>query len=156
MGSPTGVNPFSETSGNSAGPTDRKSTRLNSSHSQTSYAVFCLKKKRGTAARFIRDLSVLMLDVVVASNAHPLTGAVRIAISQLVHRAVAPPRRAQAPVPAVDVGTYDDTLLGDVRIADGLLVHSDVGRPHRALAAVPAADGSWAATSAMRSAQPQL
>src|SRR2546430_10151623 len=27
--------------------TDRKSTRLNSSHSQISYAVFCLKKKRG-------------------------------------------------------------------------------------------------------------
>src|SRR5689334_24769433 len=26
--------------------TDRKSTRLNSSHSSTSYAVFCLKKKR--------------------------------------------------------------------------------------------------------------
>src|SRR5438270_6656378 len=26
--------------------TDRKSTRLNSSHSQSSYAVFCLKKKR--------------------------------------------------------------------------------------------------------------
>src|SRR2546430_11999394 len=26
--------------------TDRKSTRLNSSHSQTSYAAFCLKKKR--------------------------------------------------------------------------------------------------------------
>src|SRR5205085_7780332 len=26
--------------------TDRKSTRLNSSHSQISYAVFCLKKKR--------------------------------------------------------------------------------------------------------------
>src|SRR5688572_31317732 len=25
--------------------TDRKSTRLNSSHSQSSYAVFCLKKK---------------------------------------------------------------------------------------------------------------
>src|SRR2546430_3590600 len=28
-------------------PTDRKSTRLNSSHSQISYAVFCLKKKKG-------------------------------------------------------------------------------------------------------------
>src|SRR2546430_4223733 len=27
-------------------PKDRKSTRLNSSHSQISYAVFCLKKKR--------------------------------------------------------------------------------------------------------------
>src|SRR2546430_7645305 len=29
---------------------DRKSTRLNSSHSQISYAVFCLKKKNTTIA----------------------------------------------------------------------------------------------------------
>src|SRR5688572_32548191 len=29
---------------------DRKSTRLNSSHSQISYAVFCLKKKKKTKA----------------------------------------------------------------------------------------------------------
>src|SRR2546430_8203474 len=29
---------------------DRKSTRLNSSHSQISYAVFCLKKKKTQAA----------------------------------------------------------------------------------------------------------
>src|SRR2546430_9474779 len=29
---------------------DRKSTRLNSSHSQISYAVFCLKKKKRTPA----------------------------------------------------------------------------------------------------------
>src|SRR2546430_10270425 len=28
--------------------TDRKSTRLNSSHSQISYAVFCLKKKKNS------------------------------------------------------------------------------------------------------------
>src|SRR2546427_12060021 len=28
--------------------TDRKSTRLNSSHSQISYAVFCLKKKKSS------------------------------------------------------------------------------------------------------------
>src|SRR2546427_6539315 len=35
------------------GTTDRKSTRLNSSHSQISYAVFCLKKKKITA--FIRN-----------------------------------------------------------------------------------------------------
>src|SRR2546430_10095170 len=30
---------------------DRKSTRLNSSHSQTSYAVFCLKNKNGFDSR---------------------------------------------------------------------------------------------------------
>src|SRR2546430_7612496 len=29
---------------------DRKSTRLNSSHSQISYAVFCLKKKKNESA----------------------------------------------------------------------------------------------------------
>src|SRR3712207_8129812 len=29
-------------------PEDRKSTRLNSSHANISYAVFCLKKKRST------------------------------------------------------------------------------------------------------------
>src|SRR2546421_5785869 len=29
-------------------PPDRKSTRLNSSHDQISYAVFCLKKKKKT------------------------------------------------------------------------------------------------------------
>src|SRR2546430_13217348 len=29
---------------------DRKSTRLNSSHSQISYAVFCLKKKKTTSS----------------------------------------------------------------------------------------------------------
>src|SRR2546430_11196348 len=36
---------------------DRKSTRLNSSHSQISYAVFCLKKKKKSqdAALCIRD-----------------------------------------------------------------------------------------------------
>src|SRR2546427_9293969 len=32
---------------------DRKSTRLNSSHSQISYAVFCLKKKKDTIGYLI-------------------------------------------------------------------------------------------------------
>src|SRR5688572_32710682 len=31
--------------------TDRKSTRLNSSHSQISYAVFCLKKKKNNSSQ---------------------------------------------------------------------------------------------------------
>src|SRR2546430_6498280 len=34
------------TAASAPGARDRKSTRLNSSHSQISYAVFCLKKKR--------------------------------------------------------------------------------------------------------------
>src|SRR2546430_4749090 len=34
---------------------DRKSTRLNSSHSQISYAVFCLKKKKKTSSNNIRQ-----------------------------------------------------------------------------------------------------
>src|SRR2546430_9328942 len=35
---------------------DRKSTRLNSSHSQTPYAVFCLKKKKRTQGDVARDV----------------------------------------------------------------------------------------------------
>src|SRR2546427_7958578 len=37
---------------------DRKSTRLNSSHSQISYAVFCLKKK------MIRTISFMLLNII--------------------------------------------------------------------------------------------
>src|SRR2546430_6094058 len=36
---------------------DRKSTRLNSSHSQISYAVFCLKKKKIPLFRVIIELT---------------------------------------------------------------------------------------------------
>src|SRR2546430_12646529 len=36
-------------------PEDRKSTRLNSSHSQISYAVFCLKKKNHVR-HFVRNI----------------------------------------------------------------------------------------------------
>src|SRR2546430_12037554 len=39
---------------------DRKSTRLNSSHSQISYAVFCLKKKKTTirTLHIVKQLSI--------------------------------------------------------------------------------------------------
>src|SRR2546430_7729055 len=37
------------------GGIDRKSTRLNSSHSQISYAVFCLKKKKKSNAQPISN-----------------------------------------------------------------------------------------------------
>src|SRR2546427_1554727 len=37
---------------------DRKSTRLNSSHSQISYAVFCLKKKKNTDQRPVETLNI--------------------------------------------------------------------------------------------------
>src|SRR2546430_4629575 len=40
-------------------PPDRKSTRLNSSHSQISYAVFCLKKKNRYPFRVLSPASIL-------------------------------------------------------------------------------------------------
>src|SRR2546430_4719680 len=43
---------------------DRKSTRLNSSHSQISYAVFCLKKKKNTIHYYI------LLESFLQSNPH--------------------------------------------------------------------------------------
>src|SRR5438132_8580900 len=40
------------------GKSDRKSTRLNSSHTVISYAVFCLKKKKNNRAPDINDLDI--------------------------------------------------------------------------------------------------
>src|SRR5438270_6367544 len=38
-------------------PLDRKSTRLNSSHSQISYAVFCLKKKKKKKSYITKNIN---------------------------------------------------------------------------------------------------
>src|SRR2546427_9599196 len=45
-GTQPGAEPATDAAGARAAAEDRKSTRLNSSHSQISYAVFCLKKKK--------------------------------------------------------------------------------------------------------------
>src|SRR2546430_10942214 len=46
---------------------DRKSTRLNSSHSQISYAVFCLKKKKQTLVLISLSNSICtFLDLMVS------------------------------------------------------------------------------------------
>src|SRR2546427_8311139 len=42
---------------------DRKSTRLNSSHSQISYAVFCLKKKKKNIAQVVRPKGEAPQDI---------------------------------------------------------------------------------------------
>src|SRR2546430_9639893 len=41
---------------------DRKSTRLNSSHSQISYAVFCLKKKKKLDRTMSHDTPTILVD----------------------------------------------------------------------------------------------
>src|SRR5256886_13480738 len=47
---------------------DRKSTRLNSSHSQISYAVFCLKKKKDKLAAAFHELNAWDLADSYASS----------------------------------------------------------------------------------------
>src|SRR2546430_8632371 len=49
-------------------PLDRKSTRLNSSHSQISYAVFCLKKKNITRALLLLDSASVKSVNILASD----------------------------------------------------------------------------------------
>src|SRR6266571_4999648 len=59
---------------------DRKSTRLNSSHMSNSYAVFCLKQKRGhpgrhlhgTAARGTRRAEAKLVDPQAGAHHRPL------------------------------------------------------------------------------------
>src|SRR5438445_2552492 len=55
---------------------DRKSTRLNSSHANISYAVFCLKKKKKTYFQMIRPRDnftpgFATLDVVLGGGVTP-------------------------------------------------------------------------------------
>src|SRR5437588_7518911 len=52
---------------------DRKSTRLNSSHTVISYAVFCLKKKNVNTAVIIKMLTERERpDICPADQAHPV------------------------------------------------------------------------------------
>src|SRR2546430_12668755 len=44
---------------------DRKSTRLNSSHSQISYAVFCLKKKKKTKHSITKNSNICVQSTVM-------------------------------------------------------------------------------------------
>src|SRR2546429_5143544 len=50
---------------------DRKSTRLNSSHGYISYAVFCLKKKKQTRVSVVREVLGLHDDPWDRSDACP-------------------------------------------------------------------------------------
>src|SRR2546421_3389858 len=56
------------------GPPDRKSTRLNSSHDQISYAVFCLKKKIRFAIRAAKWKMRTTKGVLLLLSALLLTG----------------------------------------------------------------------------------
>src|SRR2546430_11336714 len=50
---------------------DRKSTRLNSSHSQISYAVFCLKKKKRTAVTRVDRSGLRSWSHAIGCSARP-------------------------------------------------------------------------------------
>src|SRR6267378_4462817 len=50
-------------------PRDRKSTRLNSSHVEISYAVFCLKKKKDAGTRQLQSTSLAEAGISLTSSA---------------------------------------------------------------------------------------
>src|SRR5690349_11714100 len=77
--------------------TDRKSTRLNSSHVESSYAVFCLKKKMG------RDRDPLRLGSKRDASRPPQAAvgrAPRIALPRRARGSLRRPARAPSPAPA--------------------------------------------------------
>src|SRR2546430_8436008 len=66
---------------------DRKSTRLNSSHSQISYAVFCLKKKNEHRydPRFLSFLSPLCVDPSASHKGSPAPLSCRRSQRAVIH-----------------------------------------------------------------------
>src|SRR2546430_11355972 len=76
---------------------DRKSTRLNSSHSQISYAVFCLKKKKTTKNE---QLSLRLLNRPLAISPCPTNYALHVHAAftpRLLHRPLTVPLRPNLP-----------------------------------------------------------
>src|SRR3712207_8438492 len=70
---------------------DRKSTRLNSSHANISYAVFCLKKKRDLKSPFIYSLEILtsLLHIrIIATESCPSVDEHRSSLTPHVIRSV--------------------------------------------------------------------
>src|SRR2546430_5731701 len=57
---------------------DRKSTRLNSSHSQISYAVFCLKKKKKTMLEIIYSGHPILLGLLLECRQSVPMGALHL------------------------------------------------------------------------------
>src|SRR2546430_12078231 len=55
---------------------DRKSTRLNSSHSQISYAVFCLKKKKNTYKYYLFCLNNVVIIIILMRLPTPLSASI--------------------------------------------------------------------------------
>src|SRR5256886_1811339 len=75
-------------SGVVAGSADRKSTRLNSSHSQISYAVFCLKKKKeymNYDTKRYQDIQFAGLDGHCSVLCAPLTAATTTSLNITRH-----------------------------------------------------------------------
>src|SRR2546430_7518324 len=68
---------------------DRKSTRLNSSHSQISYAVFCLKKKKqSNAHHYVRQLLravTLPLFLIASSPPHTSTSLPSLTLTAITY-----------------------------------------------------------------------
>src|ERR1041385_7476028 len=60
------------TTGSASGTTDRKSTRLNSSHGYISYAVFCLKKNKLTFSIFFNDTATTEIYTLSLHDALPI------------------------------------------------------------------------------------
>src|SRR5438132_8569623 len=52
---------------------DRKSTRLNSSHTVISYAVFCLKKKKKNIDKYHTNISNIISLIIRINNIHEHT-----------------------------------------------------------------------------------
>src|SRR5256886_5489831 len=122
------VLPVPDSPKNSAtSPPDRKSTRLNSSHSQISYAVFCLKKKINLPG-FRRG----WVDLVDFEDRVDIVDAVRwtgdvVELKQQIDRAVSVVRRLTSLTPqvAIILGSGLGGLASEVS-ADTIIPYGEI------------------------------
>src|SRR2546421_426777 len=113
---------------NSASPADRKSTRLNSSHDQISYAVFCLKKKKkqqehisvfyNTIPRVV-PLSFFFFNDTATTEIYTLSlhDALPIYFDEDIHAVYQFNQQALAPLQNFDTGTISGAAFARMTVA---------------------------------------
>src|SRR2546430_369923 len=89
---------------------DRKSTRLNSSHSQISYAVFCLKKKKVISRRTIRRRITIPLTLSNLKLLRRITRTANILHRNFTRRQVAIQNRVASNI-GISQSTYSVKVL---------------------------------------------
>src|SRR3989440_377265 len=113
-----------------AGCEDRKSTRLNSSHDQISYAVFCLKKKKDDARCISERMSRLLNHSHYRKSAFYIRSkAANLEVESPLHALTSPSAATRTPSQILSAATARRLNTQPARLLAHTVRHTTIVRP---------------------------